>query len=1027
MPAAGIAGFIKAALSVYHGTLPPTLHCDEPNPALDNTRFRLIRRAEPWTDDVRRAGVNAFGFGGINAHVVLESDGKAMPAVRDTRPPVATYCAESTEALLHVLDGTRKSDPQGVCRLVIEDPSEERINRAKGLVEKKRRNAGRHGIWFEPQAPLMNGGKIAFLYPGIEASFAPNIHDLWQALSLAPLPATASDDLEAHGFALIQLERVLTDVLQATGVSPDVLAGHSIGEWTGMIASGMIPETAVTDFVDRLVPGSLTVPGVIFLAAGCGVDKIKAVLGESDALAVSHDNCPHQVILCGKENAILNAKSTLESERILCQILPFRSGFHSPLFQDFVSPHQKHFEHLPIQSARVPLWSATHAAPYSHDPEIIRETAVSHLTEPVRFREVIDGLYAEGVRCFVQLGTGSLTGFVNDTLRGKPHMAMAAVDEQRPALHQLQRLRCALVAAGLDINPAQVLASENQTTPPPVPLALGVPLVHLDHTLPLSANASPDMQTVHSNDPVIQEFNHMLQDVVNASTAVVEAYQKEPTATPPEKETAKRSRTTTRMLSVDTCPALVDHAFFRQPDDWPHMADRFPVVPLTMLIEIMVNAAQELAPNQCIVSVHHLRAYKWLVVEPAVEITIQARWASDDRIRVAIEGYAECVLEVQSQWPTPPDVEPWSSPPGGEGIISNEALYDERWMFHGPAYQGVESIDSISDAGIRGTLLNIPAEGALLDNVGQLLGYWVMIRTTVDRLAMPITVDSIRWYGPALDTNQPVECRVHIRKLSDRQVRADMTLLVNDRVWAVLSGWTDQRFDTNERSWPVIQYPKNHLLSEPVHNEIVILEDIFNTSASQDYYHRRYLNTPERAQYAALSDLRKGSWLAGRIAAKDAVRSWLWEHEKGPVFPVEVGIDNEETGQPVILGQQGNGLHLSIAHKGSMAVARVGTEPVGVDIEHIESRTPRFVDNALTAEEQAHLPETDRDEWVTRFWAAKEAAGKRNGTGLNGSPRNVLITDVQGTRVCADGVWVDTEKRGQTILAWTVNNQEHTT
>ena len=76
MPAAGIAGLIKAALAVHHGVRPPTLHVEEPHPALAPTRFRPVTELEPWdrttATSPRRAGVNAFGFGGINAHVVLE-------------------------------------------------------------------------------------------------------------------------------------------------------------------------------------------------------------------------------------------------------------------------------------------------------------------------------------------------------------------------------------------------------------------------------------------------------------------------------------------------------------------------------------------------------------------------------------------------------------------------------------------------------------------------------------------------------------------------------------------------------------------------------------------------------------------------------------------------------------------------------------------------------------------------------------------------------------------------------------------
>ena len=78
MPAAGMAGLIKTALAVYHRVLPPTLHSDEPNPLLDASKsaFALNATTRPWIhpdpDTPRRAGVNAFGFAGINAHAVIE-------------------------------------------------------------------------------------------------------------------------------------------------------------------------------------------------------------------------------------------------------------------------------------------------------------------------------------------------------------------------------------------------------------------------------------------------------------------------------------------------------------------------------------------------------------------------------------------------------------------------------------------------------------------------------------------------------------------------------------------------------------------------------------------------------------------------------------------------------------------------------------------------------------------------------------------------------------------------------------------
>jgi acyl transferase domain-containing protein/phosphopantetheinyl transferase (holo-ACP synthase) len=76
MPAAGIASFIKTALMVSNKIIPPSLHCEEPRPELIDAPFYLNPKTRPWVHNPalgpRRAGINAFGFGGINAHVILE-------------------------------------------------------------------------------------------------------------------------------------------------------------------------------------------------------------------------------------------------------------------------------------------------------------------------------------------------------------------------------------------------------------------------------------------------------------------------------------------------------------------------------------------------------------------------------------------------------------------------------------------------------------------------------------------------------------------------------------------------------------------------------------------------------------------------------------------------------------------------------------------------------------------------------------------------------------------------------------------
>lgn len=69
-------------------------------------------------------------------------------------------------------------------------------------------------------------------------------------------------------------------------------------------------------------------------------------------------------------------------------------------------------------------------------------------------------------------------------------------------------------------------------------------------------------------------------------------------------------------------------------------------------------------------------------------------------------------------------------------------------MFHGPAFAGVHEVTALAADGIRGTLRALPAPGALLDAAGQLLGHWMQLKLTGDRLVFPATLDRVRLYGP---------------------------------------------------------------------------------------------------------------------------------------------------------------------------------------------------------------------------------------------------------------------------------------
>ena len=93
---------------------------------------------------------------------------------------------------------------------------------------------------------------------------------------------------------------------------------------------------------------------------------------------------------------------------------------------------------------------------------------------------------------------------------------------------------------------------------------------------------------------------------------------------------------------------------------------------------------------------------------------------------------------------------------------------------------------------------------------------------------------------------------------------------------------------------------------------------------------------------------------------------------------------------------------------------------VGIDLERIEARDASFEEMAFGGDERALLPGEDREEWVTRFWAGKEAVAKSRGTGLEGNPRPFALRERDGERLLVEGQWVSTLVENGMVYAWTI-------
>src|SRR5262249_46580770 len=205
-------GLIKTALALYHNVLPPTLNCDEVNPELklEKTPFYLNTETRPWIDggeSPRRAGVSAFGFGGINAHVVLEQNlgaaGEARTSLLDEwETEVCIIQGESRQGLIascqQLLNWLSRGPevkykdlayslncplPQSAYRLAIIANSlsdlEKKLTDGLQKLSDPRcatiRNA--KGIYFF-ERPLSREGKLAFMFPGHGSQYVNMLSDL---------------------------------------------------------------------------------------------------------------------------------------------------------------------------------------------------------------------------------------------------------------------------------------------------------------------------------------------------------------------------------------------------------------------------------------------------------------------------------------------------------------------------------------------------------------------------------------------------------------------------------------------------------------------------------------------------------------------------------------------------------------------------------------------------------------------------------------------------------------------------------
>lgn len=516
--AAGIAGLVKLVLALEAGRLPATLRQSNLNPriAWDRLPVQVIDRETPWpAAAVRRAAVSSFGFSGTNAHVILEA-APEVSADAVTAPPlpfVLPLAAPDREGLRRlagagaaalVADGGPSLDAVAAALAVGRGRFRERA--AIVATDRETAIAGLTAIADGGEPALGATGtasadpaKVAFLFSGQGSQWAGMAADLYRrddafraivdrgAAHLGETLAAPLTDLlfDPDGQerltetanaqpALFVLEYALAERLKAWGIRPDIVAGHSLGEWVAACVAGVLSFEDALDLVvarGRLM-GAQPHDGAM-LAVFAPAEAVESrIAAHAPALGIAAFNAPDEIVVSGSADAVAALSADLEAAGIGHQRLRTSHAFHSHLMEPALAPFEAAVREVALAAPRLPLVSnvtGTTDAPFTDPAYWARQ-----IRAPVHFTEGMATLAAHGANLVIEVGpAATLLALAQraPALDAETTRFVPLMRRNRAAAETLALALCRLYCAGLDITWPGLPANARRASLPGYPFA----------------------------------------------------------------------------------------------------------------------------------------------------------------------------------------------------------------------------------------------------------------------------------------------------------------------------------------------------------------------------------------------------------------------------------------------------------------------------------------------------------------------------------------------------------------------------
>jgi amino acid adenylation domain-containing protein len=483
--AAGIAGLIKAALTLKHAQMPPLLNFENPNPALDleNSPFYVNNKLTEWKRGAfpRRASVSSFGVGGTNAHAVLEEAPAKQPTMAKREPQLLVLSAKTATAL--------DASAQNLAAYL-------RQNDADLADVAHTLQIGRHG--FEQRQALVAATKedaiarleskdlkrgvakgarrsVVFMFPGQGAQYCGMGVDLYRAepeyrrwmdecaAVLNPLlprpllevmyPQNADDPgaqtlLTSTQFAqpaLFASEYALARLWMSWGIEPQAMIGHSVGEFVAACLAGVFSLSDALQLVamrGRMVQEQ---PRGSMLAVRLPENETQPLLGGK--LSIAAINTPGLCVISGPDEEVAGLETMLKVRNIVSRRLHTSHAFHSSMMDAIVGPFTRVVESVDRKMHTRRYISTVTGTWVTAKESVDANYWAAHLRQTVRFADGMKTLFEDGASVLLEVGPGNTLSNLALQHPGKP-AGLTVVSSLSDATRKTNDVESALDALG---------------------------------------------------------------------------------------------------------------------------------------------------------------------------------------------------------------------------------------------------------------------------------------------------------------------------------------------------------------------------------------------------------------------------------------------------------------------------------------------------------------------------------------------------------------------------------------------------